>query len=194
MSRHIDPGDHSFRRSLLRAAAGGLAALAVTAAATALLTRLGRDDGTGGPAVVLTDAATPAPATTLEAPSPSPEPEATTPAPAPEPTEPTERATPAELTEEPNGTVTVQVLYNGGSSDLAEEAAAALRELGYDVVAVNGTQHTVEETTVFASPGSRDAAEALREADPRFRLVEENTVFVPEVNLHVILGPEFAAG
>ncbi|MDP9405304.1 MAG: hypothetical protein M3O86_01705, partial [Actinomycetota bacterium] len=53
MARHATPGDDSFRRSLGRAVAGGLVAMAVTALITGLLTQLGRDDGSGGPAVVL---------------------------------------------------------------------------------------------------------------------------------------------
>src|SRR5687768_7438803 len=104
---HVDPDDTSFRRSLLRAAAGGLVALVVTFAATGVLTRLGRDDGTGGPAVVLTGspAAPTTPPPLTESPTPSPEPE-------PEPTAlPTAEAPlPTEASEEPVSGITVQVL------------------------------------------------------------------------------------
>lgn len=187
MARHVDPDDHSFRRSLLRAAAGGLAALVVTFAITGLLTRLGRDDGSAGPAVMLT--ATPTVAALAETPLPTPSPEQ---APTAEPS-PKAEETPAEITEPPAGDVTVQVLYTGASDAVGAAAAETLRELGYDVVAVNGTQHEVAATTVLFSPGHEAAAEQLRERDGRFGVVEANTIFVESVNLHVIVGPDFSA-
>ena len=189
MARHVDSDDHSFRRSLLRAAAGGLVALVVTFAITGILTRLGRDDGRSGPAVFLTG--TPTEIAEAETTETAPPEDPGDPSPTAEPS-PTAVPTPAEVTEQPNTAgVTVQVLYNGASDALAVEAADALRELGYDVVAVNGTQHTADTTRVLYSPGQEQAAEQLRERDGRFGMVEPNTIFVESVNLHVIVGPDF---
>lgn len=190
MARHVDPDDHSFRRSLLRAAAGGLVALVVTFAITGILTRLGRDDGQSGPAVFLT--ATPTEVAQAEITETSPPPASEPPSPTPEPS-PRAVPTPAEVTEQPDTAgVTVQVLYNGADDTVAAEAAEALRELGYDVVAVNDTEHTADATTVLYSPGQEQAAEDLREIDGRFGLVEPNTIFVESVNLHVLVGPDFS--
>lgn len=188
MAQHVDPDDHSFRRSLLRAAAGGLVALVVTFAITGLLTRLGRDDGSSGPAVVFTGGPTVAPQT--ESVEPSPE---VTQAPSPE-ASPTTAATPTEVTEQPDRMITVQVLYTGADDTAAAEAASVLRDQGYDVVAVNGTQHAVDSTTVLYSPGHADDAEELRDLDGRFGVVDANTIFVESVNLHVIIGPDFTTG
>lgn len=185
---HVDPDDTSFRRSLLRAAAGGVVALVVTFAATGVLTRLGRDDGTGGPAVVLTG--TPAAPTTppalAESPTPSPEPE-------PEPTvQPTSEAPlPTETTEVPVRGITVQVLEQVGAEAQAAEAAAVLRELGYDVVAVNATDRQVDTTTVLASDGRLSDAEQLARLDERFAAVTANDGFSEDVNLHVIVAADF---
>jgi hypothetical protein len=189
MARHIESGDTSFRRSLLRAAGGGLVALVVTFAITGLLTRLGREDPNEGPAVVFTDTPTVAAQTESVEPTAAP----STPSPEPAPTV-TAEPTPAEITEAPDRDVTVQVLYSGSSDDLGAEAAEALRELGYEVVAVNGTQHTRDATTVLFSPGYEDAAEQLRDRDGRFGLLEANDTFVESVSLHVIVGPDFTAG
>lgn len=188
MARHVDPDDGSFRRSLLRAAAGGLVALVVTFAITAAFTQFGRDDGSGGPAVTFTGTpAVLAQTETVEpAPSPSPVP-SPTPVPRPSPPAPT----PAEVTEPPERMVTVQVLYSPATQSQAEEAAAVLREMGYDVVAVNSTHHTRDATTVLASPGHENAAEALRDSDGRFGVIEPNTIFNKDVHLHVIVGPDF---
>lgn len=190
MARHVDPDDNSFRRSLLRAAAGGLVALVVTFAITGILTRLGRDDGRSGPAVFLTG--TPTEVAQAEITETSPPPASERPSPTPDPS-PRAVPTPAEVTEQPDAAgVTVQVLYNGADDAVAAEAAEALRELGYDVVAVNDTEHTADATTILYSPGHQQAAEDLRERDGRFGMVEANTIFVESVNLHVLVGPDFS--
>ncbi|MBA2528995.1 MAG: hypothetical protein H0V19_03360 [Euzebyales bacterium] len=49
--RHVRASDPSFRRSLLRAIAGGLVAVAAAVAVTILLANIGRDRGAGEPAV-----------------------------------------------------------------------------------------------------------------------------------------------
>src|SRR5688500_1838966 len=115
MVRHVDPSDDSFRRSLLRAAGGGLVAMVVTFGITAVLASVGRnEDVAGGPAV-----ATPSAAPELETPLSEP-PEPSQAAPASE--------TPDEETEGPTeapddaSTVTVQVLDTVGTG----QGAAAL--------------------------------------------------------------------
>lgn len=178
MSRHVDPHDHSFGRSLLRAAAGGVLAMVVTFGITALLTQVGGNDPAAGPAVTQTG----------DVPSPSPRPTEATQAPSPVPPEPT--VEPA--TEIDGETVTVQVLYAPGLDELAGEVAAVLRDLGYAVAAVNETARTVDTTTILATDGAEDDAAQLREADPRFAQISTNDGFSEAVDLHVLVGPDFA--
>lgn len=184
---HVDPDDNSFRRSLLRAAAGGLLALVVTFGVTGLLMRLGRDDGTGGPAVVLTDSPAVSPTVTPLAESPTPSPE-----PSPTALATTEAAVPTETSERPVSGITVQVLEQVGAEVQAAEAAQVLRELGYDVVAVNVTDRQVDTTTVLASAGHLPDAEQLQRLDARFATVTGNDGFSADVNLHVIVAADFS--
>lgn len=190
MARHVDPEDTSFRRSLLRAAAGGLAALVLTFGITAVLTRTGQIGDGGGPAMILT--APPSDTPTVAA---LPETELPTPEPQPEPTQPaatTPAPTPAEVTENPVAGVTVQVLEQVGAEAQAAQAAEVLRELGYDVVAVNVTDRQVDTTTVLASKGHAADAEQLKTFDPRFAVITDNDGFSPDVDLHVIVGADFS--
>lgn len=185
MANHVDSDDRSFRTSLLRAAAGGLAALIVTFGITGVLTVVGRDDGAGGPAM---EAPEPTELVQEETPSPPAESEAeeTTP---PSPAAPS--PTPAESTETTLGQVTVQVLDAVGSGTQAQQAAAVLRKLGYTVVVVNPTPRRVDTTTVLATPGHEDDARALRREDDRFAVIEENVDFNQSVDLHILVGPDF---
>ena len=192
MARHVDPDDTSFRRSLLRAAAGGVAALVLTFAITAVLTRTGQIGEGGGPAMVLTSppdapaSAAPTLDTELESPAPSPAPEPTQPpptTPAPEPTA---------ASEIPVAGITVQVLEQVGAEAQAAEAAEVLRQLGYDVVAVNTTDRQVDTTTVLASAGYTEAAQQLQRTDERFGVITANDGFSEDVNLHVIVGADFS--
>ena len=185
MANHADPDDRSFRTSLLRAAAGGVAALIVTFGVTGVLTVLGRDSGAGGPAMQATG---PTEVAQLSTPSPPAEAEPTAAAPPPA----TPSPTPQEATESRLGQVTVQVLDAVGSGTQAQEAADVLRELGYTVVVVNQTPRRVERTTVMATPGHEDEARALREQDERFAEIARNVDFNPAVDLHVLVGPDFA--
>lgn len=192
MARHTNAGDRSFAASLLRAAAGGLAALVITFGITGALTVLGRDDGSGGPAMVAqpTDAAPSPPGATVAPPTQTPsEAQATKP---PEPPEPSE-AGPTTHADSvgPVGTVTVQVLDAVGTGTQAQEAAAVLRELGYEVVVVNPTPRRVKTTTILATQGHKDDAEDLRDADPRFTVIKPNRAFNESVDLHVLVGPDF---
>ena len=192
MARHVDPDDTSFRRSLLRAAGGGLAALVLTFGVTAVLTRTGQIGEGGGPAMIQTasPSAVPTvaavPETELPTPEPEPEPEPTQPAPV------TPAPTPAEVTENPVTGVTVQVLEQVGAEAQAAQAAGVLRRLGYDVVAVNITDRQVDTTTVLASAGRAADAEQLKTLDPRFGVITDNDGFSPDVDLHVIVGADFS--
>lgn len=189
MARHVDPDDHSFRNSLLRAAAGGAVALIVTFAITGVLANVGRGGGEDTPAVTLTAPPPQAQETVAQPPSPdpSPSPEATA---APEPSA---ASTPQETTETPAGIVTVQVLDAVGSGTHAQDAAQALRDLGYEVVVINSTPRRVKTTTVMFTSGHSDDAETLRQADERFAELKENKDFNPAVDLHILVGPDFTA-
>lgn len=180
MARHTDPDDTTFRRSLLRAAAGGLIAMVVTFGITALLTQIGRNTPTDSPAVVQNEPLS-------SAPSPSPRPPAATEAETSRPTEPTVEPA-SEIPQEP---VTVQVLYPPGLDDVAGEVAEVLRDLGYDVAAVNATARTTQTTTILATAGHEEDAAELRQTDPRFAQIEPNDGFSQDVDLHVLVGEDF---
>lgn len=183
MARHVDPDDTSFRRSLFKAAGGGLLALVVTFGATAVLTVVGRDAGTGP--VILDDETTPPDPGPTDRPALSPTPsDPPTQRPIPDPTQ--------EPTDDELGGITVQVLDAAGTGTHADDAAEVLRELGYDVVVVNDTPRRVEVTTILATPGHEDDAEGLRVRDPRFAEIDTNTDFNPDVDLHVLVGPDFS--
>lgn len=182
MPRHANPDDTTFARSLLRAAAGGLVAMVVTFGITAVLTQVGRDNPVEGPAVIQDG-------TLSSGPSPSP----------PSDPEPTEETTsrPTEPTVEPASEiagepVTVQVLYPPGLDDVAGEAAAVLRDLGYEVAAVNATARTVDTTTILATAGHEEDAAELRDTDPRFAEIDANDGFSDAVDLHIIVGADFS--
>lgn len=180
MARHADPDDTTFGRSLLRAAGGGLIAMVVTFAITGLLTQIGREGPADGPVMVPQDALT-------GGPSPSPPPAAPIQEETSGPTEPTVEPA-SEIPQEP---VTVQVLYAPGLEDVAGEAAEVLRDLGYDVAAVNATARTTDTTTILATAGHEEQAEELRDADPRFARVDANDAFSSDVDLHVLVAADF---
>ena len=192
MPRHVDPDDNSFRRSLIKAALGGLAALVVTFGITGVLTQLGRDRGEDGPAITFTGAPS-APAAVTQAPPTS---EASAAPPSDVSVDPTPQPTSEPAPEQTDGSVvdvTVQVLDAVGSGTFAEDAAAALRELGYEVVVINTTPRRVEQTTVLYTDGHREDAEQLRNTDERFGEVRANADFSPSVDLHVLVGPDFTS-
>ena len=190
MGRHADPDDDFFRRSLLRAIGGGMLAMAVTFGITAALTVIGRGDpNEAGPAMISPSDVADAP--TVNPPQPTrPEP-TDPPTRAPEPTEPeqTEDATP----DDPS-TVTVQVLdvVGNGQGRAALDAQEVLLGLGYDVVALYGTDRTTDTTVILFTAGNRDEAEALRRTDERFAEIRRNDGFSTEVDLHVLVAEGFA--
>lgn len=190
MARHNAGDNRSFRSSLARSAAGGLVALIVTFGITGVLSVVGRDDGTGGPAMV----AQPTEVPQRSESTPAAEPASPSASASPAAAEATPTSIPQETTEpDPDG-VTVQVLDAVGSGTQADQAAAVLRDLGYTVVVVNPTPRRVKATTVLATPGSEEAAEALRDEDPRFGIVKRNNAFNRSVDLHVLVGPDFTSG
>lgn len=215
MARHADPNDTSFQRSLARAAGRALLLLAVVAAMTAGVARLGTR-GTegdvsrppGGPLATTLPASqspseddgdvledlTETPRETVAI-TPAP-PDAPQPGEVPTPTEepgiPPEGEPGASPTAVPSG-VTVQVLDGVGDEERSRSAAARLEELGYEVVAVNLSSRQAAETSVLYTQGNRAAAEQLVASDPRFRAVEANDRFAADVTLHVVVGADWPA-
>jgi hypothetical protein len=188
MGRHADPDDDSFRRSLLRALGGGVLAMVVTFGITAALTLVGREDlNEPGPAMV--SPSTVAEAPTVDPPQPTEQEATDPPTAAPEPAEPTEPATPDDPSD-----VTVQVLdiVGNGQGRAALDAQEVLLGLGYDVVALYGTDRTTDTTVILYTKGHRDEAEALRQTDDRFTEVRRNDGFSNEVDLHVLVAEDFA--
>jgi hypothetical protein len=110
----------------------------------------------------------------------------------PEPTEePTED--PAELlaAARPPRETSVQVLDAGGGSQAMQTAAAALRDLGYNVVNTTSSRSHVDRTTVWWSEGNEAEARALRAREARVRDVDRNQRLNEGVNLHVLVGDDW---
>ncbi len=202
MGRHYDPNPVPFYNSFTRAVLRGLLALVLSFALYILLAGLRGDAGAG--LAFFGGGDTPAPTEAATAPAPLPtEPPATTSAPTQPPATPT--ATDDEPPETPTGTPTatippdapepgetsVQVLDGAGDSAATEAVVALLRELGYEVVAVNATARSYDETTVFYSQGQEAAAEALRARDPRFAEIAANPNLSEDVNVHVVVGSDW---
>ena len=192
MARHVDPDDNSFRRTLGRAALGGLVALAVTAGITGALART-RAPGGQGPTVA------------LESPSAAPVTEEPEDAPPSElndddgfstitPTEfgtelgePTESETPTEDV----STIQIQVLDGVGDVVRADDAEDVLVDLGYNVVLTDAAAVAYDVTTVIYTSGNKEAAEALTRRDPRFTTIAPNTDLKAKVDLHVVVGADW---
>lgn len=86
---------------------------------------------------------------------------------------------------------TVQVLDAGGGSTATNDAAEALRELGYDVVAINTSRLDYPTTTVLFTEGNEAEAEALRARDERFGETGLNERLSEGVDVHVVVGPDW---
>lgn len=86
----------------------------------------------------------------------------------------------------------VQVLDAGGGSTAADDVEEALLDLGYDVVAVNSSGTDYDVTTVLYTEGSDAEAEALRARDERFAQIAPNKRLSDAVDLHVVVGPDWA--
>jgi len=214
MARHAAPNDHSFERSLARAAGRALLLLALVAALTAGVARLGTRGGgadvtrpPGGTPVaspevpasasqetdVLADLTESPRETVAITPRPS-EPAATEEGPSPIelPGIPPEEQPTAQPSAVTSG-MTVQVLDGVGDGERARSAASRLEELGYQVVALNVSSRQAAETSVLYTEGNEAAAEQLVATDPRFGTVGANDRFSADVALHVVIGADWPA-
>lgn len=136
-------------------------------------------------------ASEPAPATPTSEPAPT----AGTSDPAPEPTE-DEGLTPEQAEDliaaaRPPEETSVQLLDAGGGSDAVNEAAEVLRELGYDVVAINPSRTEYDTTTVLFTDGNQTEAQALPARDERFAAVAPNERLSDGVDVHVVVGTDW---
>lgn len=86
----------------------------------------------------------------------------------------------------------VQVLDAGGGSSAASDVAAVLADLGYDVVAINSSRVDYDVTTVLFTSGNEAEADALHARDDRFAATEPNERLSEGVDLHVVVGPDWA--
>ena len=87
---------------------------------------------------------------------------------------------------------TVQVLDAGGGSTATNDVADALREFGYDVVAINTSRLDYPVTTVLFTEGNDAEAEALRARDDRFAEIGANERLSEGVDLHVVVAPDWS--
>ena len=92
----------------------------------------------------------------------------------------------------PPDQTTVQVLDAGGGGQRVRSAVAALERLGYQVVATASARQNVERTAVWFTSGKSAEAEALRARDRRFAEVTPNRGLAAGVDLHVLIGPDWA--
>ncbi len=88
----------------------------------------------------------------------------------------------------------VQVLDSGGGSSRAQDAAEALRGLGYNVVNITSSRANVTRTTVWFTEGNEEAGLALRARDERVTEVEPNEALSSGVDLHVLVGADWTDG
>lgn len=86
---------------------------------------------------------------------------------------------------------TVQVLDGGAGRRRTDEVVAALRTLGYQVVAVNRAVRSYKVTTVFYSRGQEASARALHARDQRFAELDANPNLNQRVALHVVVGTDW---
>ncbi|MGH8898074.1 MAG: LytR C-terminal domain-containing protein [Egibacteraceae bacterium] len=86
---------------------------------------------------------------------------------------------------------TVQVLDGGAGRRRTDEVVAALRTLGYQVVAVNKAVRSYKVTTVFYSRGQEASARALHARDQRFAELDANPNLNQRVALHVVVGTDW---
>lgn len=86
----------------------------------------------------------------------------------------------------------VQVLDGVNDPALLAEFVAALEALGYQVVATNPASTAYAATTVFYSEGQEPAAQALQIRDPRMALLAPSPGLSDTVDLHVVVGADWA--
>jgi LytR cell envelope-related transcriptional attenuator len=91
----------------------------------------------------------------------------------------------------PSADTTVQVLDGGAGRRRTGEVVAALKTLGYRVVAVNKAARSYNVTTVFYSRGQEASARALHARDQRFSQIDRNPNLNQRVALHVVVGTDW---
>lgn len=87
---------------------------------------------------------------------------------------------------------TVQVLDAGGGATAATDVAETLADLGYDVVATNSSRTDYDVTTVLYTEGNEPEADGLRARDERFTQTAVNERLSEDVDLHVVVGPDWS--
>ncbi|MDP8969851.1 MAG: LytR C-terminal domain-containing protein [Actinomycetota bacterium] len=204
MGRHADPDPRHFYGSLIGAAVRGLMAVGLAVGLYVVLASFRPDRGLG-PVVTsddtgATDAAPAAsadPEPSVTAPPIATTAPATTPratAPSAAAADPAGGATPSESPLEPGklpSATTVQVLDGVGDQVRAREAAAVLRNLGYQVVVVNPAGVDFATTTVLYSRGHEPEARGLMARDARFAAMRPNPNLSESVDLHVAVGRDW---
>jgi hypothetical protein len=188
MGRHDDPDPASFYTSLGRAVLRGLLALLLSFGLYALLANIRDGREAPPPVAVQSTEATTEPSVQMPVGTPSPAEQATL--------RSTPNAVPSGIPSDDvaaprSADTTVQVLDGGAGRERTAEVVAALRTLGYQVVAVNRAVRTYQVTTVFYSQGQEESARALRARDSRFVAIDENPNLSQGVALHVIVGTDW---
>lgn len=114
--------------------------------------------------------------------------QATTPSPTAPPAETTQTELVNAVTTDPQD-ITVQVSNSTGQSGLGANAAAALREHGFNVLTPDDYTGTVTATTVMFSAGNEQAAATVAAAFPAAQMERVDGV---GDTVQVVLGPDFS--
>ena len=85
----------------------------------------------------------------------------------------------------------MQILDAGGGNALVDAVRIRLEEIGYQIIAVQDSSRNVDRTTVYFTEENQAQAEGLRARDPRFQVVEANRGLSRNVDIHVLVGPNF---
>lgn len=196
---HADESGDRSPASVATIAIVGIVLIAVVTGAFWLIGRTGGDEPPviGAPAEQDTEESTPqetAPETPAADPSPT---EPNTPGPSPDVT-PTLTASPTEAGTEgaqERSEITVQVLDAAGDDgSAAEDAAGRLRELGYQVVAVNRAVRTYESSTLFYTEDHEPDARLIAEDLTQFDVVDEAPDNLSSsVDVHAVVGQDWFA-
>jgi hypothetical protein len=171
---------------------GALSTAAAAAAALIILVALVYYVVSGGPGGSSSTVGSPAPSQTVPT-SPTAAPATTTgPTQSTSPTQPTQSAT---RTARPTPTpidrsgYRVGVYNNTSISGLAHDAAAKVRKLGWNVIAVTNWSGVIPTSTVYFQPGDRAAARLLA-TDLGLDRIHKATATMPKRSLTLILtGP-----
>ena len=184
MGRHSSPAQGAFYRSIISWALPWLMIAAVVLVAVVIaIDAVGGDDLDALPTAKQTRSAEPEP---TEDPTPSSEP-VETPEPKDTPKDEPKDKEVALITD-----VTVQVLNGTGVTDADDRMADRLSELGYEVVAIEGSSKQYSATTVFWShPDAQKAAEALAERFGWLAQAKPDNLSAT-VDLHVVVGTDEA--